>query len=67
MQEKMMDNSVGNSDRITRAYIDSLLIETRYMDTADPCLEQDGAIRRNTRNMKRRSYQKKRSGTILLR
>ena len=36
-----MDNSIGNSDRITRTYIDSLLIETRYMDTADPCLDYE--------------------------
>ncbi|MCR5789070.1 MAG: alpha-hydroxy-acid oxidizing protein [Lachnospiraceae bacterium] len=29
-------SDIGNSNRITREYIDSLLIETRYMDSANP-------------------------------
>ena len=33
----MADN--GNSNKITREYLDSLLIETRYMDSTNPVLE----------------------------
>ena len=29
-------SEIGNSNRITRAYLDSLLIETRYMDSVIP-------------------------------
>ena len=29
-------SEIGNSNRITRAYIDSLLIETRFMDSSIP-------------------------------
>ena len=29
-------SDIGNSNRISRAYLDSLLIETRYMDTVSP-------------------------------
>ena len=31
--------SIGNSNRIARAYLDSLLIETRYMDSETPSME----------------------------
>lgn len=31
----------GNSNRITRDYLDSLLIETRYMDSGSPALDFD--------------------------
>ena len=34
-----MAESVGNSNMITRKYLDSLLIETRYMNAACPSLE----------------------------
>lgn len=33
-----MAESIGNSNRITREYLDSLLIETRYMDSMNPTL-----------------------------
>ena len=29
-------SDIGNSNRISRAYLDSLLIETRYMDAVSP-------------------------------
>ena len=32
-------SDTGNSNRITRAYLDSLLIETRYMDSDCPCID----------------------------
>ena len=32
-------SDIGNSNRISRAYLDSLLIETRYMDSAFPTLD----------------------------
>lgn len=32
-------SDTGNSNRITRDYLDSLLIETRFMDSASPALE----------------------------
>ena len=32
-------SDIGNSNRITRAYIDALRIETRYMDAANPTTE----------------------------
>ena len=32
-------SEIGNSNRITRAYLDSLLIETRYMDSGFPCTD----------------------------
>ena len=32
-------SDIGNSNRIARAYLDSLLIETRYMDSAFPCAD----------------------------
>ena len=32
-------SEIGNSNRITRAYLDSLLIETRYMDSDFPCID----------------------------
>ena len=31
-------SEIGNSNRITRAYLDQLLIETRYMDSETPDL-----------------------------
>ena len=31
-------SDTGNSNRITRAYLDQLLIETRYMDSETPDL-----------------------------
>lgn len=34
-----MAENTGNSNRITRRYLDSLLIETRYMNSTNPCLE----------------------------
>ncbi len=30
---------IGNSNRISREYLDSLLIETRYMDSETPCID----------------------------
>lgn len=35
----MTENNIGNSNRISREYIDSLLIETRYMDSTNPSLD----------------------------
>ena len=32
-------NDIGNSNRIARAYLDSLRIETRYMDSDNPVLD----------------------------
>ena len=32
---------IGNSNRISREYLDSLLIETRYMDAEFPCTEYE--------------------------
>ena len=32
-------SDIGNSNRIARAYLDSLLIETRYMDSETPSIE----------------------------
>ena len=32
-------SSVGNSNNITRSYLDSLLIETRFIDSANPKLD----------------------------
>ncbi|MBO4884391.1 MAG: alpha-hydroxy-acid oxidizing protein [Clostridia bacterium] len=34
-----MPESIGNSNRISREYIDSLRIETRYMDAVSPALD----------------------------
>lgn len=34
-------SEAGNSNRITRDYLDSLLIETRYMDSGSPALDFD--------------------------
>ena len=34
-----MPESIGNSNRISREYIDSLRIETRYMDAVSPCID----------------------------
>ena len=33
--------SDGNSNRISREYLDSLLIETRYMDSRTPCIDYE--------------------------
>lgn len=35
----MVDTETGNSNRISRAYIDSLCIETRYIDSVTPELK----------------------------
>ena len=32
-------SAVGNSNTITRNYLDSLLIETRYIDSTNPNLD----------------------------
>ena len=32
-------SDIGNSNRISRAYLDSLLIETRYMDSETPSID----------------------------
>ena len=34
-------SDIGNSNRISREYLDSLLIETRYMDSASPCIDYE--------------------------
>ena len=34
-------SDIGNSNRISREYLDSLLIETRYMDSDTPCIEYE--------------------------
>ena len=36
-----MSDMIGNSNRITRQYLDSLLIETRYMNSAVPDLKME--------------------------
>ena len=34
-------SEIGNSNRISRQYLDSLLIETRYMDSGTPCIDYE--------------------------
>ena len=36
-----MMSDLGNSNRISRAYLDSLFIETRYMDATVPSLDYE--------------------------
>ena len=40
-EEKMMERKTGSSDFITRAYLDSLLLEVRHLDSVLPDTSMD--------------------------